>query len=566
MQSTTTRVKLTVKRLDSERQRFNWLRKLTKNAWIYMRADFIALSLFFCLLINILVSNCYCLAHEHSPETIEHLKIAKEYLDLGKYDQAKVELQGALKHDPKSPDILNNLGAIYVHLGQSNKETDQRAANLNTAKDYFTQALSIDPGFAAAWNSLADVFYLEGESKKAISYYQKALTLSPKHAFEIYTNLANVQRDAEETKTAEENYHRAIELNPLYAPAHNGYAELLYNQHSLSEALPEALEAIRLKPDYAMAYYHLGLIQVAGGNNADALKAFMLSARYETNSAYLRDTDKLISRLGINPRSVSAKDLEQYKTSICQTPADLALQGNEEKAAKNQAVSELDKVKAPQLVSEQKIIAESKWQGEKLPAVEASIKSGQKEIKALEVLISEKKWAEANVKLSHLIKTYPYDPVLLNEQGLVFFSQKNYLAAEKAYNQAIAISGGKFSAAYYNLGLTYLTDHNLSKAKDCLETAKTLDKERGRSCALIENALARVFKQAGDLFAAKSAYDRAVADGGSIYPVIHYNLAVLLEQTNKIKEAAQEFSLYLQLSPKGFNAQSARNHLNKIRQ
>ena len=168
-------------------------------------------------------------AYEHSPEGLKHLKLARECVDHGKFEQAKLELETSLKYDPKSPDILNNLGGIYLRRSQNDKDSDKRTSNLNTAKTYFTSALDIDPDFPAAWNGLADTYYLGGQTRQAITYYKKCISLSPKHAYEIQTNLANTLRDIGLTQEAQDNYQKAIELNPRYAPAHNGYAELLFD-------------------------------------------------------------------------------------------------------------------------------------------------------------------------------------------------------------------------------------------------------------------------------------------------------------------------------------------------
>ena len=212
--------------------------------------------------LSILILSLFCpalLAYENSIETLKRIKVAKVYLDHGQPDKAKAELEIALQDDPKSPDVLNNLGGIYLRIAQNQKSASNRNNDLEKARTYFTQALDVDPDFSSAWNGLADTYYLSGQTQQAIAYYKKAIALSPKRAYELQTNLANAQRDLGLKQEAEASYQKAIESNPLYAPAHNGYAELLLNKHEINQAYNEILEAIRLKPNYATAYYHLGL-------------------------------------------------------------------------------------------------------------------------------------------------------------------------------------------------------------------------------------------------------------------------------------------------------------------
>ncbi|MEO0180297.1 MAG: tetratricopeptide repeat protein [candidate division WOR-3 bacterium] len=59
---------------------------------------------------------------------------------------------------------------------------------------------------------------------------------------------------------AEEEYRKAIEMNPMDAEAHYNLGVLLYNQGRYEEAEKEFREAIRIKPDYAGAHLSLGLL------------------------------------------------------------------------------------------------------------------------------------------------------------------------------------------------------------------------------------------------------------------------------------------------------------------
>ncbi len=482
----------------------------------------------------------FALGYEHSAEALKHLDKAKQYVIQGKYDQAKTELFAGLKYNPKSPDILNNLGSIYLRLSQNARDANVRTSSLDTARVYFTTALDADPDFPAAWNGLADVYYLNGQTHQAISYYKKALSLSPKNAYESQTNLANALRDAELNQEATDNYKKAIELNPLYAPAHNGYAELLFAQHNLEQAYYETAEAIRLKPTYATAYYHLGLIENARGNKTDALKAYLLSLRYEKNSKYAQDTQHLIDKLGLDTNSISFQDLQDFQSKLVKsmvsfTPAQPELSNN-----KTQSITK------------------------EIQPVSSTPKEQQVNFATISSLITNKQWKQANSTIVSLLKEHPNDPVLLNELGLVLFNQKKYIEAEKVLNQALLESDNSLASAYYNLGQVYLAKHNLSKAQSSFEKAKSFSDHPKVDSALINNALAITFKQEGDLKAAQSAYEEAIKQGGDNYPVIHYNLGILLEKMDKSQQAIQEFQSYLRLAPQGLNVKNAQLHLKEL--
>ncbi len=505
------------------------------------RGKLLLVYLFFCLA-NFLLCPL-ALAYEHSASALQHLNMAKEYVDQGKYDQAKLELEEGLKQDPKSPDILNNLGGVYMRISQSQHDSNKQSHTLSKAREYFTAALDENPDLSSAWNGLADVYYLSGQTRQATAYYKKALSLSPKNSYESQTNLANALRDTGSTDEARDNYQKAIVLNPLYAPAHNGYAELLFNNNDLAQARGEALEAIRLKPNYATAYYHLGLIETALGNKDVALKAYLLSLRYEKNSRYAQETQNLINKLGLDSNKISFQDLTRYQNELSQSLSSITTEENIKDKA-NPIATNINK--------NTKIIPSTI----NLPA-----ENGQASIANIESSIANKDWSAATKAISTLLKSHPDDPVLLNELGMVLFSQKKYTSAEPVLKKAITKANGKLAAAYYNLAQVYLAKHDLSKAEANIKEAKVLASSEHKNCALIDNTRAIILKQKGDLSAAQSAYLEALNAADNNYPVIHYNLALLYEQMSKPKEARQEFNTYLQLSPHGLNAKNAQNHL-----
>lgn len=496
-------------------------------------------SLFFLLLS---FANCQPLwAYEHSADSIKHLKAARIYVGQELYEKAKIELEAGLKDNPRSPDILNNLGNVYLRLQQSHKRESKGAIYLEKARNYFTQALDIDPDFRSAWNGLADTYYLSGNTQQAISYYKKALSVSPNNAYESQTNLANAQRDLGLLTEAQDNYQKAIAQNPLYAPAHNGYGELLLNKKELKRAYSEILEAIRLKPNYATAYYHLGLLESVRGNKMQALKAYLLSLRYETNSSYAQETQALINKLELDSNKVSFEDLKKYQAELCKS-----LSGTE---PPNESANK------PLLVT--KVAKEA-------PSAKHIIPNGQNSIATIEASIVNKQWDKAHKEVSRLLSLHPNDPVLLNELGVILLNQKKYASAEKVLTQALAKSNDKLAAAYYNLGQIYLAQHQLIEAQSSLERAKSLSTKQRENSALIDNALAIVLKQKGELEAARSAYNQAIDSGRDSYPVMHYNLGLLLEQMDKPKEAAEQFNAYLKMAPSGINASNAHRHLKNI--
>lgn len=197
--------------------------------------------------------------------------------------------------------------------------------DLHKAVDHFLAATQRDPRYAPAHAGLADAYialgYLDhlppreadGRAKAAA---QKALELDETMA-EAHTSLAAaLQYYDRDWNGAEQEFRRAIELNPSYATAHQWYAQLLAQRGRTSESLAESVRAQRLDPvslvinssfgnrlyfareydraveqlqrtldldpHFALAHWSLGQVYDAQGRYSDATAAYTRAAEDAT--------------------------------------------------------------------------------------------------------------------------------------------------------------------------------------------------------------------------------------------------------------------------------------------
>jgi TolB-like protein/Tfp pilus assembly protein PilF len=133
---------------------------------------------------------------------------------------------------------------------------NRRPAELGNAIQYFEQAITRDPGYAAALTGLADCLNSltsyglappnEG-SVKAKHLAQRALEIGHSLA-EAHTALGLATMYDYDFPTAEREFERAIELNPRYAHAHAMFSFLLVWTGRYEEAYTEIQRALRLDP------------------------------------------------------------------------------------------------------------------------------------------------------------------------------------------------------------------------------------------------------------------------------------------------------------------------------
>jgi serine/threonine-protein kinase len=154
--------------------------------------------------------------------------------------------------------LTDNLAARNLYL-QGRYHLNQRTEEgLQKAVDFFEKALVEDAQFSLAHSGLADAYGLLAHYgvlgpadvwSKAASSAASAVMLDG-HAAEAHTSLAHVRATQDwDWAGAEQEYQRALQLNPRYPTGHHWYAmSCLVPMGRLDEALEQILLAQSLDP------------------------------------------------------------------------------------------------------------------------------------------------------------------------------------------------------------------------------------------------------------------------------------------------------------------------------
>jgi len=135
-----------------------------------------------------------------------------------------------------------------------NKRTDE---GFKQATNFFQEAIVKDPNYALAYTGLADCYTLRSDygflaPKEGYALAKGAVTLALKYddsLAEAHTSLASIKAVTDwDWQGAENEYRRAIELNPNYPTAHHWYAAQLLIQGRFDQALQEIKKAQQLDP------------------------------------------------------------------------------------------------------------------------------------------------------------------------------------------------------------------------------------------------------------------------------------------------------------------------------
>ena len=202
-----------------------------------------------------------------------------------------------------------------------NKRTQD---GLNKSIEYFGEAIAKDPSFAAAYAGLADAYSLLGSdvlpadvaNSKARAAASKAIELDPNIA-EGHAALALVEFYYDwNWKQSEQEFRRAIELNPNYATAHQWYGYYLSAMLRFPEAVEQAETAQQIDPlslsinaTLASRYRHAGRIDEALQLDQRTLEMdpnfipahFSLAAVYEKQGSWQQAIDEYKKVIELSP-------------------------------------------------------------------------------------------------------------------------------------------------------------------------------------------------------------------------------------------------------------------------
>ncbi len=145
--------------------------------------------------------------------------------------------------------------------------------NTSEAMTYYERALSLDPNYVQAHNTLAILLATEGRTQDAIGHLERALTLAPGYAT-TYNNLATTLARAGRTDEAIVRYREAIRVNPNVAKTHQNLGDLLAAEGRVDEAASQFEQAIALDGRLAAAYSGLALTLSQRGRTDDAIANF----------------------------------------------------------------------------------------------------------------------------------------------------------------------------------------------------------------------------------------------------------------------------------------------------
>lgn len=160
--------------------------------------------------------------------------------------------------------------------------------------DYFQQAIQQDPHYASAYAGLADAYITAGSYGNSFMSPQMAMPLAKAAAekalsiddtsAEAHTSLAYIRFTYDwDWQAAENEFQRAISLNPGYETAHHWYSHELSALGRHEEALDEARKALELSPTDTVMNEHMGWTFMMARQYTEAVNACTKAIELDPN-------------------------------------------------------------------------------------------------------------------------------------------------------------------------------------------------------------------------------------------------------------------------------------------
>jgi serine/threonine protein kinase/Tfp pilus assembly protein PilF len=180
-------------------------------------------------------------------------------------EKLRVRLSG---DRPLVKRYTENVEAYNLYLKGRYQLAKFTAESMAKSKDYYEQAIAIDPNYTLAWSGLADFYHRMGDlghmPQKAANAQSSRAALKALELDEMlpeaHAMMGVLQADDFDWRGAEREFHRALELDPISEDARLYYALFyLAPMRRFEEAIAVSQKALELNPLSPIPQMYLGL-------------------------------------------------------------------------------------------------------------------------------------------------------------------------------------------------------------------------------------------------------------------------------------------------------------------
>jgi Flp pilus assembly protein TadD len=252
-----------------------------------------------------------------------HEQLGDACIRQGDSAAALTEYRKSLEKEPLRTTVQYKIGMLF--LGRKLPEE---------AIKEFDQIIAREPGNASSYHGRARARFLQGNMELSKSDLRAVLSLNDK-IWQAHTLLGVIYDTEKRHSEAEDEYLKALAIQPDSAAVYNNLGVSLYLNGKFDKAADSFLKAFNINPDNRRICNNLGLALYRLGNTADALEAFRRGGSEATahnNIGYLQMKDKQYN----NALAALEKAIEENPSYYLRAQKNIDKVKAELKNAKNQ--------------------------------------------------------------------------------------------------------------------------------------------------------------------------------------------------------------------------------------
>ena len=208
-------------------------------------------------------------------------------------EEEREQIRKEMEKAEKRKQVSGEVQALFdggLKLAQEQKYAE--------AIEEYKKALAIDPEQSNILGNMADCYSKMDKNQEALEIYEKAVAINPNEAA-LHTNMGVILSKLGKHAESQEAFKKAASLNPG-ASAQNFYniGATLVNSGKAAEAAESFKQAIAADPNFAEAYYQLGMC-LSGKLETmpDAIKALQKYLQIGKNAEQIEVAKQIISAL-----------------------------------------------------------------------------------------------------------------------------------------------------------------------------------------------------------------------------------------------------------------------------
>ncbi|XP_015111996.1 dnaJ homolog subfamily C member 3 [Diachasma alloeum] len=250
-------------------------------------------------------------------EVDRHLEQGREFLAMGKLQDALTEYHSAVRGDPNNYLTYYKRGAVFLALSKSKQ-----------ALQDFDKVLQLKSDFTAARLQRAKILWKQAEFAEAEQEYQNVLDIDQDNAealaalnninsMKMAYSLAKQQMDEGHYSTAVELLTQIIEFSPwaLELREHRAHCHVALGNHL--NAIPDMRASTKLLPDNTLGYFKLSTTLYQLGMVEDSLREIRECLRLDSEHNHCLPFYKKLRKISKKLKeALEAEESRDFETCV----------------------------------------------------------------------------------------------------------------------------------------------------------------------------------------------------------------------------------------------------------